>query len=596
MTDGEKLQPRRATVRQLASRIKGSGEKPLPRFCFFLGAGASIESGIPLAGKMVAEFRQRIIEDQCPDDCTSPQQQQVWLERQPWYIEAVKRGTIYSALFEMHEEKERGRQRYIEQMIEGKKPSFGYVVLAQLMASNYINTVLTTNFDDLIYTGCSTFTDIRPVVYAYGTMVSDLRITNVRPKILKLHGDYLYSKLKNSEKELAEQDPNMSRYVSLLLNEYGLVVIGYSGCDNSVMEMLRKFPPENDIYWCGHANSPIPENVRSLLVATGGFYVEIESFDRMMNEIRSVIKFDVPKMLGSLEARQDQIIEQLKSFPQRTLDGLVALLREIADFRRTEAAERKQKEQKEEAFLHYVKALEELEESDFSNAEAEFRASLALNQEDINARLALASVLCQEGKYKESEEELTAARSSAAGENPVNIALQFGYLYAVQRRYSDALAECDEAIRIDPQNAIAHNGAGIAYMHLNRLDEAAKVLRRSTELDPGTYYAAFNLASVLALKGEQAESQQWWATAAKLWQFRDQIDPYNHATIQACLGKADEALEEMRGAIARGRPGLASLSLESVRAVESAAGCPPVIHTLRQMLEEAASRESTSEG
>jgi Flp pilus assembly protein TadD/NAD-dependent SIR2 family protein deacetylase len=593
MPDAAKPQPRRATVRQLAHRIQGTGETPVPRFCVFLGAGASAESAIPTASHMIDDFCRRIIADQCPEDYTDPEQQQAWLEEQPWYIEAKEEGTLYSVLFERHEQNERGRQFYIEQMIEGKKPSFGYVVLANLIARNYINTVFTTNFDDLVYNACSIFTDIRPVVYAYGTMVADLRITNTRPKILKLHGDYLYSKLKNSNHELARQDPNMSRYVPNLLNEYGLVVIGYSGCDNSVMELLRKFPPDNDLYWCGpRAGPPMPESVRSLLIETGGFYVEIDGFDQMMNEIRSIIGFDVPKMLRSLEAREEQILDQLKSLPSHTVSRLISVFREICDFRQSAAA-RQQKWKKEEAFLHYVNALEAWQKTDFTRAEAEFRASLELNPEDINARISLAGVLCQQGHYKESEEEIDKARPNATGEVLVKVAFQLAYLYMVQGRQSDALAEFNEVIRLDPQNASAHNGAGVAYMVLKRFDDAASALRKAAELDPAIYYPAFNLASVLALKGDQAESQKWWLKASSVWQLLDNIDPYNHAIIEACLGHADKAIEEMRAAIQRGQPGLASLALESVLMIEAAPAFPPVIHTLRQMLElQAVPRES----
>src|SRR6202035_4408540 len=101
----------------------------------------------------------------------------------------------------------------------------------------------------------------------------------------------LYSSLKNSRSELAEQDPNMSRHVSILLNEYGLVVVGYSGCDKSIMDLLRTIPRNKEFYWCGRAGSPIPESVRSLLLEVDGAYVEIENFDQMMNEIRLIVGF-----------------------------------------------------------------------------------------------------------------------------------------------------------------------------------------------------------------------------------------------------------------------------------------------------------------
>jgi Flp pilus assembly protein TadD len=128
-------------------------------------------------------------------------------------------------------------------------------------------------------------------------------------------------------------------------------------------------------------------------------------------------------------------------------------------------------------------------------------------------------------------------------------------------------------------------------MYTARFDEAAVALRKSAALDSNTYYAAFNLASALAAKGEEAESRQWWLKADSQWQDRDPIDPYNRATIDACLGKINEAKEEMRQAIERGQPGLARLALQSVVMIESAPFPISGIPELRQMLQRAASGE-----
>jgi tetratricopeptide (TPR) repeat protein len=579
-------QPQRANVRQLAYKIKGAGKDPVVRFSFFLGAGASVQSGIPTAGEMQADFCRRIIQEQCPENCTDLKQQQAWLAQQPWYVEASKGGNLYSALFEMYEQKERGRQLYIEQMIEGKKPSFGYVVLANLMARSYVNTVVTTNFDDLIYNACAMFTNIRPVVYAYGGMISDLRITDPRPKILKLHGDYLYSKLKNSRSELSEQDPNMSRHVSILLNEYGLVVAGYSGCDKSIMDLLRKLPSNNDLYWCGRAGSPMPESVRTLLLDVGGTYVEIENFDQMMNEIRSVVGFDMSKMLGSLEDRRTEMIDQLKTFSP-TLAGLGALLREVYDFSVKDAAARQERDLKDEAFLHYVNAFEAWQSGDGVRAENEFRASLKLNPQDVNTRISFGKLLCQEGKFAESEDEFKGVRPQATDQALLEVVYSLAYLYMVQGRYEESLAEYSEVIRLAPQLAPAHNGAGIAYMHLRRLKEAASMLQKAFDLDRTRYYAPFNLATVFGLMNDQAESKKWWETAASLWQYGDGIDPYNLATIQCCLGQNEQALKTMTYAVDHGQPGLARLALESVLIVESGPAPPAGIKPWREMLEKA---------
>lgn len=223
-----------ATVKQLARRIK---EYPA-RFALFLGAGASAESGILTASGMISDFKRRILQDECPDCFKTEAEKENWLTTQAWY----DANHPYASLFEHCEPKEIGRQRYIEKLIEGRKPSVGYVTLANLLATKHINTILTTNFDDLVYTACTTFTDIRPIVFAYGVLASEMRVTAPRPKILKLHGDFLYSKLKNTKDETRAQDPNMARQVLQVLNEYGLIVIGYSGGDESVMDILDQIP------------------------------------------------------------------------------------------------------------------------------------------------------------------------------------------------------------------------------------------------------------------------------------------------------------------------------------------------------------------
>lgn len=294
---------RRASIRELAFKLKGPTP---PRFSFFLGAGASRQSGIPIASEMIRQFREQIILQSCPVELKTEDQKNDWLAGQEW---CKADGGDYGKYFERYEPKEFGRQRHIEEMIRDREPSFGYVVLANLMARGYVNTIVTTNFDDLAYKACTTFTGIRPVVYAYGLLAAEMRFTVQRTKILKLHGDYLYSPLKNTYHELAEQDPNMARQVRQVLNEYGLIVVGYGGGDMSVMKVLSDFPQANDLYWCVRRGEEPNTAVKKLLLDKGGFLVEIEGFDEMMNEISHIVGLNIDD-----QANKDyNLVESTKS-------------------------------------------------------------------------------------------------------------------------------------------------------------------------------------------------------------------------------------------------------------------------------------------
>jgi SIR2-like domain/Tetratricopeptide repeat len=426
---------RQTTVKHVANTIKDAGTNP--SFAFFLGAGASHQSGIIIASEMVKFFKERIFEEECPERLNTDEEKESWLREQEWY---KTEGSEYGKCFEHFAAKETRRRRYIESIIEGKEPSFGYVVLANLLASNYINTIITTNFDDLVYSACTSYTGLRPIVHAYGNFASEMRITAQRPKILKLHGDYLY-KVLNTETEIARQDPNMVKQVTRILSEYGLIVIGYGGGDKSIMDILSKFSEDNDLYWCVMRGSQPNERVKGLLEDKGGFIVEIEGFDQMMNEVRRIAGIDVTKMLtlGSYLDRQDQFIEKVKGFKDQYRIDILSEFVEALNGQLQMATEEQQRiENTIECLNHYTEALKErrvgnnstaeklfykviekdpkfkvvnndlgiihLDVGDNDAAEADFRKEIEINPEGIHAYGNLVLLLRRQGRNDEAQE------------------------------------------------------------------------------------------------------------------------------------------------------------------------------------------------
>jgi hypothetical protein len=204
---------------------------------------------------MMSIFREEILKRDCPE-ITDKKKQEQWLNKN---ILSKGDGNEYSKLFEAFERTRTGRQKYISKLIKDKIPTFGYAMLASMIARGFINTILTTNFDDLMFIACNKFTGVRPVIYAYGIMATEMKFSSPHSKILKMHGDYLYSALANTEKEMSlyNQDPNMKAQVAHALNEYELIVFGYSGSDDSVMDILENYPDGKEFYWC-HWSKELP--------------------------------------------------------------------------------------------------------------------------------------------------------------------------------------------------------------------------------------------------------------------------------------------------------------------------------------------------
>jgi hypothetical protein len=107
--------------------------------------------------------------------------------------------------------------------------------------------------------------------------------------LVKLHGDYKYGPLKNTTPELSRQDDTFRSKLITYLNDKHLIVSGYSGRDESVMNALKESYSKRGsgrLYWCGYGIE-VPEKVRELIElarANGreAYYIPTDGFDKLM--------------------------------------------------------------------------------------------------------------------------------------------------------------------------------------------------------------------------------------------------------------------------------------------------------------------------
>ena len=269
-----------------------SKKKGLPDYALFLGAGASWYSGVKTADEMVELWRNRLYvrnktKTKYPD----------WLAQQPWYDSDEE----YSYLFEYLYDEPSQRRDCIEEIMEGSHPNWGYVYLASLFQAQIFNAVLTTNFDDLINEACYLYTDgVRPIVCAHDSEAVNIRLTTARPKIIKLHGDFLFdSILKNTESETERLTKNMEAKFAQFSQEYGLVVVGYGGRDSSVMDILETLLTDKQcfkhgIYWCLRSGDKPRDRVAKLLEKDRVHAIDIAGFDELMAMIHDKTGLNLP--------------------------------------------------------------------------------------------------------------------------------------------------------------------------------------------------------------------------------------------------------------------------------------------------------------
>lgn len=265
----------------------------------FLGAGASISSGIPSAESCISEWKRQIFVTKNPG--LEPQFRatslpsvreriQGWLDKERQYPpagSAAEYGFYVEQCYPIADD----RRAYFEHLRTGVEPFVGYRGLALLSKHDVIKEVWTTNFDSL---GAQAAIGAGVAVIEAG-LDSTHRVR--RPSAGELlhvavHGDYRYDALKNTDEETREQDAALRDALVEHCHDMNLIVSGYSGRDRSVMEALHAAYAQagaGRLYWCGY-DDELPADVRELLevaVAAGreAFYVPSRGFDDLVARI-----------------------------------------------------------------------------------------------------------------------------------------------------------------------------------------------------------------------------------------------------------------------------------------------------------------------
>jgi hypothetical protein len=229
-----------------------------------LGAGVSKDAGVPTAWEIRQDGMRRLYRlETCSEDTPRDDDLDEWLR------EHGHDGLGYSSLLNLIAPDPAIRRQLLAGYFEGVEPGPAHERLADLAATGVLRVFLTTNFDRLIERALIA-RGIDPVV------VSDDATLRAAPRrehapvfIVKAHGDYMQETIRNTESELAELEPAMTAELKAIVDHYGLLVIGWSGGDRALAEILRKRSPSRYGAWWLSRTDPPNEPARTLIETTG---------------------------------------------------------------------------------------------------------------------------------------------------------------------------------------------------------------------------------------------------------------------------------------------------------------------------------------
>ena len=285
---------------------------------WFLGAGASASAGVPTARDMIWDFKQRLFISQRGAERHEVADLSNVMVRQrlQQHINSLAGmpgpgdDEEYAVLFETVFPSESDRRTYLQQQVSSAQPSYGHIVLATLLKAELARVIWDTNFDPLIADACARVFGGTGHLTTGDLDSPDRALQAIQegrwPVEVKMHGDFRSRRLKNTSEELQSQDAKIGRMLIDSCRQFGLIVAGYSGRDDSVMRCLEEAVQEPSafpagLFWMIRGGDAPHPRVAGLLDAgrqkgIEAALVTIENFDEVLRDLMRTS--DVPDTDG----------------------------------------------------------------------------------------------------------------------------------------------------------------------------------------------------------------------------------------------------------------------------------------------------------
>jgi hypothetical protein len=197
-------------------------------YALLLGSGVSRSAAVPTGWEVVVDLIQKLAHLKGePCDPTPEAWYKALTGTEPDYSDILDqlspspadRAQLLRAYFEPTEEdREQGR----------KMPTGAHRAIANLVAKGYVRVIVTTNFDRLMEQALSE-AGVQPTVISTADAVHGaLPLTHSPCTVVKIHGDYLDSRLRNTRPELSAYERPLDDLLDRIFDEFGLLVCGWS--------------------------------------------------------------------------------------------------------------------------------------------------------------------------------------------------------------------------------------------------------------------------------------------------------------------------------------------------------------------------------
>lgn len=258
-------------------------------YALLLGSGVSRSSKIPTGWEITLDLVRKVAALQsaaCEPDPAS------------WYETTFGTQPDYSKLLDVLCKSPAERQQLVRTYLEptdkereegAKQPTAAHRAVAELVKAGYIRVILTTNFDKLTELALQDVGIVPTVLSSTDHIAGALPLVHTACTLIKIHGDYLDTRIRNTANELAEYPDEFKHLLDRVFDEYGLVVCGWSTeWDEALRNALVRAPYRRfSTYWASRGAPGL--SAQDLIQRKAAHLVPIDGADPFFSKVCELV-------------------------------------------------------------------------------------------------------------------------------------------------------------------------------------------------------------------------------------------------------------------------------------------------------------------
>ncbi|MGZ5008873.1 MAG: SIR2 family protein [Bdellovibrionales bacterium] len=273
-------------------------------YAVLLGSGISRSARIPTGWEITLDLVRKLSTIYGEICEPSPEQ---------WYCDKFGHEPDYSQLLDAIAKTPAERQQLLRSYWEAndsereegaKQPTAAHKAIASLVERGFIKVIITTNFDRLMETALADV-GITPTVLSSPDQVHGaLPLIHTRCCLFKVHGDYLDTRIRNTPEELAEYPDEFNQILDRILDEFGLIVCGWSAeWDEALRRAIMRTPSRRFAYYWAVYGRQSGTAAQQLIEQRGAHVIDIAGadsfFQTLQQQVQSLEEFSKPHPLST---------------------------------------------------------------------------------------------------------------------------------------------------------------------------------------------------------------------------------------------------------------------------------------------------------